>query len=309
MIETKSKALNNKINYLTKKGLIGVIAISRLVFANSSSAQAPSSSCDKNTTASAKHHLHLVEVDINQEVEKRSQWLVNRFLSSSAQHLKYIKQASLHGSKSSYVKNNFFDAVYPAGRLSGRDNYCIAAINRFLQDANEYGDFSAILPNPSSSDAPSSVECHRFANFIEQKELGEYVDRGYLNISSLEAGDIVMTPRGGGRMHATIYIGNKIVRSFNNDGEWPLKPQSNAIVIKTGKIFTHAIFENLKKEGYIKKEDNPHNKIMSFLDAKKLADYLYQGRSKNNSTQLLAQAKPEIDFMSYYLGVEKERRA
>ena len=217
----------------------------------------------------------MIEVDIDQEIEKRAQWFVDEFVKATSKHLQLIKKASAAGQKTSYVKQNFFDAVYPKGNLSGRNNYCIAAINRALKDANQYGDISLALPDYQTEGA-NTVECLRFVNFIAKHGFGKCIQKGYIIPKNLEVGDIVMTPRGGGRYHATTYIGNGKVRSFNNDGEGNIKKQTG-IVIKTKELAQEAIRQNLEQQQLIS-EQKTGKQIISFQKAQMILQILYDGR-------------------------------
>ena len=67
----------------------------------------------------------MIEIDVDGEIAGRAEWFVNEFLEATSKHLKALKKATQNGQKTKYVKNNFFDIVYPDGRLSGRNNYCI----------------------------------------------------------------------------------------------------------------------------------------------------------------------------------------
>ena len=196
----------------------------------------------------------MIEIDVDGEIAGRAEWFVNEFLEATSKHLKALKKATQNGQKTKYVKNNFFDIVYPDGRLSGRNNYCITAINRALIDANVCGDLNNVLPE-YDSEGFNAVECRRFVSHLKQKGFGDCIRSGSINVRELEIGDIVMTPRGGGRYHATTYIGNGKVRSFNNDGEWNLQKRTG-IVIKTREITEKAIKLELERQQLITPEKN-----------------------------------------------------
>lgn len=191
--------------------------------------------------------------------------------------------------KTKYVKNNFFDIVYPDGRLSGRNNYCITAINRALIDANVCGDLNNVLPE-YDSEGFNAVECRRFVSHLKQKGFGDCIRSGSINVRELEIGDIVMTPRGGGRYHATTYIGNGKVRSFNNDGEWNLQKRTG-IVIKTREITEKAIKLELERQQLITPEKNGRQ-IIPLPKAQKMMQILYNGRDpRNHTAQMLLQKR------------------
>lgn len=229
----------------------------------------------------------MIEIDVDGEIAGRAEWFVNEFLEATSKHLKALKKATQNGQKTKYVKNNFFDIVYPDGRLSGRNNYCITAINRALIDANGCGDLNNVLPE-YDSEGFNAVECRRFVSHLKQKGFGDCIRSGSINVRELEIGDIVMTPRGGGRYHATTYIGNGKVRSFNNDGEWNLQKRTG-IVIKTKEITEKAIKLELEKQQLITPAKNGRQ-IIPLPKAQKMMQILYNGRDpRNHTAQMLLQ--------------------
>ncbi len=239
--------------------------------------------------ASLLAYGRMIEVDVDSEVAGRAEWVVNEFLDASSKHLQEIKRATAQGRKTSYVKNNFFDVVYPRGGLSGKNNYCITAINRALIDANTFGDLNNVLPE-YRSEGFNAVECRRFVNHLKQKGFGDCIKHGYINVKDLEIGDIIMTPRGGGRYHATTYIGNGKVRSFNNDGEWRLKKQSG-IVIKTKSITEKAIKKELERQELITPDKS--RQVIPLQKAQKMMQILYSGRDPHRHMALLLE--PRMD--------------
>lgn len=218
----------------------------------------------------------MVEVNLGAEIEDRADWFVDEFVKASSKHLAALKRATARGQKTSYVKNNFFNIVYPSGHLSGRNNYCITAINRALIDANVFGDLDSALPE-YKSEGGNAVECRRFVSYLERKGYRDCIQRGTINVKNLEVGDIIMTPRGGGRYHATIYIGDGIVRSFNNDGEWMLKKR-NGIVIKTKAIAEKAIARELEKQKLVSLQKGKLQ-VVPLQTAQKIMQFLYAGRN------------------------------
>ena len=235
----------------------------------------------------------MVEIDVSQEISERAEWVVDKFISATEAHLKAIKRAKARGQKTSYVKNNFFDVVYPKGGLSGHNNYCITAINRALMDANKYGDLDRMLPE-YQKEGGQAVECRRFVNYLTQKGFGDCIEHGYISRKNLEIGDIVMTPRGGGRYHATTYIGNGKVRSFNNDGEWEIKPQSG-IIIKTKAMAEKSIKLTLEKQKLIS-PNKGKKQVISLAKAQKIMNILYNGRNMKNQTAMLL-AAPNDEYL------------
>ena len=237
----------------------------------------------------------MVEVNVDAEIADRAQWFVDEFVAATSKHLRAIKRAAARGQKSSYVKNNFFDVVYPSGGLSGRNNYCITAINRALIDANEYGDLNNVLPEYKSREGGQAVECRRFVNYLSQKGYGDCIKQGYINTRDLEVGDIVMTPRGGGRYHATTYIGKGKVRSFNNDGEWELKRQSG-IVIKTRAMAEKAIKLDLERQKLITPR-KAGKQVVPLQKAQKIMKILYNGRNMGNQMAMLLEQSNKNDLL------------
>ena len=219
----------------------------------------------------------MIEIDVDGEIAGRAEWFVNEFLEATSKHLKALKKATQNGQKTKYVKNNFFDIVYPDGRLSGRNNYCITAINRALIDANVCGDLNNVLPE-YDSEGFNAVECRRFVSHLKQKGFGDCIRSGSINVRELEIGDIVMTPRGGGRYHATTYIGNGKVRSFNNDGEWNLQKRTG-IVIKTREITEKAIKLELERQQLITPEKKRPPDYSPAQSAEDDADFIQRPRS------------------------------
>ncbi len=228
----------------------------------------------------------LIEVDIQNEINQRADWLVDEYLKATSKHLKAIKKATANGQKTTYVKNNFFNIVYPNGGLSGKNNYCITAINRALIDANRCGDFNKVLPQYDTEGA-HAVECNRFIAYLTRKGFGDCIRQGTINTADLEPGDIVMTPRGGGYFHATTYIGNGKVRSFNRDGEWALKKRSG-IVIKLRHIAQKAILLELQNNRLIDVEKG-NLQVVPIQEAQKMMQFFYKGRkTDSNSRQAMA---------------------
>lgn len=243
----------------------------------------------------------MVEIDISGEISRRADWVVDQFLDATKKHLQKIRQAKSKGSKTRYVKNNFFDMVYPTGRLSGSNNYCITAINRALMDANTCGDLNSALPN-YATEGGQAVECRRFVAYLEKRGFRDCISYGPISSSRLKPGDIVMTPRGGGRYHAVTYIGNGMVRSFNNDGEWPLKRKNTGIVISTRKIAEKSIRRQLEKDRLIDPQKGD-KQIISLPNAQKLLQVLYSGR--NGGDTRLAQltgneGEPQTGMLHLY---------
>ncbi len=246
----------------------------------------------------------LIEVDIQNEINQRADWLVNEYLKATSKHLKAIKKATANGQKTTYVKNNFFNIVYPNGGLSGKNNYCITAINRALIDANRCGDFNKVLPQYDTEGA-QAVECNRFIAYLTRKGFGDCIRQGTINTADLEPGDIVMTPRGGGYFHATTYIGNGKVRSFNSDGEWALKKRSG-IVIKLRHIAQKAILLELQNKRLIDVEKgNPQ--VVPIQDAQKMMQFFYKGRkTDNNGSRTMAALRIQTP---HYLAAAATRRS
>lgn len=229
--------------------------------------------------SSPSGYSRMIMIDIDNEVADRANWLIDEFLAASAKHLKALKTATRNGQKTKYVKKNFFDIVYRNGHLSGRNNYCVTAINRALIDANACGDLNNVLPE-YDSEGFNAVECRRFVNHLRQKGFDDCIKSGRFNIRELDAGDIVMTPRGGGLYHATTYIGNGKVRSFNNDGEWNLK-KGTGIIIKTKEIAQKAIKQELERQKLIAPQTNGHQ-VIPLAKAQKIMQILYNGRNPDN---------------------------
>ncbi len=114
-----------------------------------------------------------------------------------------------------------------------------------------------------------------------------------------------MTPRGGGYFHATTYIGNGKVRSFNSDGEWALKKRSG-IVIKLRHIAQKAILLELQNKRLIDVEKgNPQ--VVPIQDAQKMMQFFYKGRkTDNNGSRTMAALRIQTP---HYLAAAATRRS
>ncbi len=257
----------------------------------------------KKTNGKRTAYSRMVEVNLEAEIEKRANWFIDKFVRSSSKHLTALKRATARGQKTSYVKNNFFNIVYPSGNLSGHNNYCIAAINRALIDANTFGDLNSALPK-YANEGNHAVECLRFVSYLENKGYRDCIRRGTIDLKNLDIGDIIMTPRGGGRYHATIYIGNSIVRSFNNDGEWKVKKR-NGIIIKTKAIAEKAIALELEKQKLVNMQKGKRQ-IIPLQTAQKILQFLYAGRNAGDRmAALLKDNDRETMLASATLPAEK----
>lgn len=276
-----AKILFNKYCYHGKKHLLSLLAAANCILPAAGGGKPLGNnraSDDKPNSELLAQNCYLVKVDVAAEIALRADWVTEQFLQASKQHLQALQQAPNHDA---YVKNNFFDKVYPQGRLSGSTAYCMAAINRALQDANRNGDLDAVLPYSQNGQGQSAVGCYNFINFITKQGYGSFIERGPLNFSRLEEGDIVFTPRGGGNRHATIYIGNRMVRSFNRDGERKLTYSGNVIVIHMRQIAQKAILQSLMRQKLIVgNSDQPLT--MELSQARKFYRFIYRGRTDVN---------------------------
>ena len=277
----RAKILFNKYCYHGKKHLLAFLAAVNCMIpaaGGSKNSAEKQPAADKPNTELLAQNLYLVKVNVAAEVAARADWVIEQFLQASKSHLQLLQKAANHDA---YVKNNFFDKVYPQGRLSGSTPYCIAAINRALQDANGSGDLDKVLPDSHNAQGKSAVSCYGFINFIGEQGYGNCIERGRLNFDNLQEGDIVFTPRGNGNRHATVYIGNRMVRSFNRDGERKLAGNVNAIVVHTRQIVQKAILQSLVQQKIIDgNSDTGQLLTMRLQQAQQFYRFIYRGRTK-----------------------------
>lgn len=299
-MHSRKKALlarYNKLKYYVRrfgiiktarKVILPTITIAALNVSNLSAQPQSNTKSDKTQTLTENVDKNLlaynrkVVLDISSEIDGRAEWFVNNFLLAAQSHLDAIQKTR---NKKAYIKQQFFDIVSPSRNLSGSTPYCITALNRALIDANKLGgDLDNVLPNPNTSECYAANECNAFAKFLRKKGFGDCIDEGRIKYNNLQPGDIVLTVRNrNGDRHAQQYIGKKnnthYCLSFNSDGIRELK-STNAIVIHMHKLTRKAIIKNMKKKKLITNDSELGNIVVSLEQARRIQDFLQQGREQ-----------------------------
>jgi len=322
MVKSTLKIKINKLRYHSRNAFLRRALLTTLALSKGSTlgiaSEIPNPSNNATSTETTTGYKRFVNIDVEKEVEKRADWFIDAFLSSSERHFAGIKSASASGRKESYVKRNFFDVVYPG--LSGSNHYCIAAINRFLIDANQHGDLDGVLPSNQNRkqfggrmvpEGNWAVECNRFKDFLIEKGFEDCISYGRVDFSTIQPGDIVLQPRNSNNYHATTYIGNGRIRSFNKDYEGDLRQNPHTIVIHTKQIFEKNMLQQLENQGLIQKEGNRYGNIIPLDNAQKLIERLYIGRDASLAYSGLEGNVPKntLDISSYFVSQKNTPRS
>lgn len=212
------------------------------------------------------------EIDIQVEIEKRVDWFVEEYIQTLKTRQAELLALKGYNAKQNYIKKNFFDRVFEAGRLGKGSNYCVAAAMGCLLDLNDKtGDLENFFPDGSTRDGRAMVSCSDFITFVKKNYkdcLKEYTSgkNGVLKTKSgevykpeeLKEGMILVqeskTNTSSG-WHTVVYIGNGQVLSFNNDKIYNLNKRLPTNVIDLPEIIRQEWDNRVKEMPQEKRED------------------------------------------------------
>lgn len=228
-----------------------------------------------NTELSAADNFNsyvMAEVDFDREIDKRTEWFVKEYLDSLKGTLAELKSLKKYKERSKFIQNNFFDRVYPAGRLRIDNFYCAAAAMSTLAGVNEkYGDLEKFFPDGNTKAGSAMVSCVDLPDYIRKKYkncITEYIygERGArktksgetFKVENLEPGDVLVqksAENSSSGWHTVVYAGNGEVISFNNDGIFKLQKNKQVKVIKLPEIMRREWQERCKNYNLADRRD------------------------------------------------------
>lgn len=190
-------------------------------------------------------------MDMKEEIKNRAAWAVKENLIPAAKnHLETVLSKKTTREKQKYIKDEFFDKVFPKGGRPGSDNYCIAALMRCMLDANEkVGDFSEFIPNTQTLEGHNNISCPRFVAYVK-KNFPDCITKFQkkIDVNDLQPGDIMIVSSSqntSSGLHAKMYTGDGMEISFNRDYMKEIGNNSGYI-IKTSQIAEQCIEKNLE---------------------------------------------------------------
>lgn len=190
-------------------------------------------------------------VDMKEEIKGRAAWAIQENLIPAAKsHLETVLSKKTTREKQKYVKDEFFDKVFPKGGRPGSDNYCIAALMRCMLDANEkLGDFSEFIPDTQTLEGHNNISCPRFVAYVK-KNFPDCITKFQkkIDVDELQPGDILIVSSSqntSSGLHAKMYAGDGMEISFNRDYMKEIGNNSG-YVIKTSQIAEQCIEKNLE---------------------------------------------------------------
>ena len=196
-----------------------------------------------------------VDNKLKDAIAKRKEWLIqDKFFSKIVEYQNIIKSKA-DSDKKNYIKQNFFDTVYPIGGIPKGSNYCIAAMMRCLYDVNkETGDLESFMPDGNTTEGHSMVSCPMFKEYIKKNFPDCIIENpSKEEISSLENGDFIISRSNGrnttsGLHFTTVFDAQKgLEASFNSDGIRAFKPEKIESIVKFGKIIDICLQEKVKQ--------------------------------------------------------------
>lgn len=206
----------------------------------------------KNSNDNTEMLAAVNSINIEKEIKDRAAWAVQEnFIPAAKNHLETVKSKKTTKEKQKYVKDEFFDKVYPKGGRPGSDNYCIAALMRCMLDANEkVGDFSEFIPDTQTLEGHSNISCPRFLAYV-QKNFPDCISKFQkkINVDELQPGDILVVSSSqntSSGLHAKMYAGDGMEISFNRDYMKEIGNNNAGYVIKTSQIAEQCIERNLE---------------------------------------------------------------
>lgn len=236
-------------------------------------------------------------INVDEEINTRTIWFIGNLLKSAYTHYQALKEKSAK-KRQEYVKSNFFDVVAPAGNFSGKNFYCIAAINRCLHDAKELCGGELNLSNilPYSKSGSTTTECRAFIQHFKNNNYKSCISEGKIDYKRLKPGDIVFTKRNSkGNLHASLYIGKDEqgrhqFRNFNHEfialnKPWSSTGSNSAIIIHMTEVARKSMLEELKQQKnlpqQVKEQLDNGEIILTFDAASKLRRTLRKGMPQN----------------------------
>lgn len=252
------------------------------------------------------------EVDVQTEIDKRVDWFVTEYVETLKAKQAELKAMS-YSKKLNYIKKNFFDRVFEAGRLVKGSNYCVAAAMGCLLDLNERtGDLDNFFPDGSTNAGSAMVSCPDLVKYVQKNykncikeyiygsgsklktKSGEVYDPEGLTEGMVLVQESEVNTSSG--WHTVVYIGNGQVLSFNNDRIYNLNKSKRTKVIDLPEIIRQEWKERVKEmpkenqeemiamlsELYIGREDDFLKTLQA--DNLKLGNELFQFNPVANKT-------------------------
>ena len=220
-----------------------------------------------------------VRCNINQMIEERADWLCQEYVSAASRRLNEIKRC---GNKKSYVKNMFARM----GHGSKYDNYCLVAqLCAFKDVTDKTGNIQNVLPK--------SAECSYFMKVLRNKGYGDCL-RTNPYFRTMRPGDMVFTPRGGGKYHCTsvkkVWQDDKgkyhvLLNSFNNDRTYELGTDKTYIVVNMHKLVSKALWKEMSAKKIINSQISQNNaeQILPISEYNQIKAYLTKGMPRQNN--------------------------
>lgn len=277
-----------KMKFNARRAFVTLFATTSTLAVGTPAANAPGGIKDINRNDAPTHtnYERKVKIDIDKEVEKRADWIINEYLEASSNLLTQLKSIRDSNKKAKFIKENIFNQVSPRAGIPGTGDYCIAAINRSFRgvDSTALKELENFLPPTDIKNRASeaAVRCIGFKEYLAQNGYNNFISSvsyNQIDFDKLNPGDIIMEPREEWKKHATTYIGDGRVRSFNVDSERRLSRKSGQYYIfDTKGIVKQAIYTELEKQNLVQKNDKGYQNTMALENASKLVQYLYQGR-------------------------------
>lgn len=235
-----------------------------------------------------------VECNINDLVTKRADWLCKEYVKSATRRLNAINRCA---NKNAYVKNMF--ARMGHGRKY--DEYCLVAqLCAFKDVTDKTGSLQNVLPK--------SAECTSFIKALRKKGYGDCINNNP-SFKNMRPGDMVFTPRGGGKYHATsvkeVWADSKgvyhvLLTSFNRNHTYELGQSQTRIVVNMHKLATKALWKELEQQGLLPPEVKRGDVTQTIpMDTyKEIKAFLTAGMENNNqnTADLPPKEQPEIDI-------------
>ena len=194
------------------------------------------------------------KAQVNEALQKRKEWLIkDKFFSKLVQYQNIVKSKS-GMDKKNYIKQNFFDVVYPVGGIPKGSNYCVASVMRCLYDINkETGDLDGFMPNGNTVEGHSMVSCPKLKEYVKKNFPDCIIERPTkADKANLEDGDIILSRSSrntSSGLHLTAVYNSRegVEISFNSEGIRPYKAENIETIIKLGKIIDTCLKERINQ--------------------------------------------------------------
>lgn len=204
------------------------------------------------------------EINVNEEINKRVDWYMDRYVDTLKSSLKEIKEIKTYKPRKEYISQNFFHKVFQFQKYESANYYCIAGAMSSLSCLNdETGDFDNFFPEVTQEEARAMIYCPAFEKYINKKykgcvkdysqirdAKGKPVAKGVLDLSKLKKGMILLQKSVGNTSsgwHAVTYIGDGKVLSFNRDGIYNVQKNVRTKVVDMPEVLRQEWQERVKE--------------------------------------------------------------